>query len=100
MDQPQVRAWMFDLLAVCQMFQTSFSKSALEMAFNEGSRNVGLRLTADIMRVCPDNYVKMLREHKDKEHVDTVREDAAKRANGGDPGSGTGPEPGLAATDA
>jgi hypothetical protein len=52
------------------------------------------------MRVCPDNYVKMLREQKDKDHVDTVREDAAKRASGGDPGSGTGPEPGLAATDA
>jgi len=91
---------MYDLLATCQMFQTSFSKSALEMAFNEGARNVGLRITADIMRVTPDNYVKMLREQKDKDHADTVREDTAKRASGGDPGSGTGPEPGLALTDA
>lgn len=102
MSHQATRSWVYDLLTRCQMFQTSFSKSALEMAFNEGARNVGLRLTADLMRLCPDDYVKMLREQQETEHVDAVRENAEKRASGGepggefgDPGDGTGPEPGL-----
>lgn len=102
MSHEATRAWMYDLLARCQMYQSSFSKSALEMAFNEGARNVSLQLTADLMRLCPDDYVKMLREQQELDHVDAVRENAQKRAAGGEPGSefadpgdGTSIEPGL-----
>lgn len=64
MQHPETRAWMYQLLTLCGMYQSSFDRSALSMAFNEGARNVGLRVTADIMRVCPDNYTAMVREAK------------------------------------
>lgn len=66
MTHEQTRAWMYQLLATCRCYQTSFSKSALEMAFNEGARNVGLMLTDQIMRIAPDSYVQMVREAEDK----------------------------------
>jgi hypothetical protein len=62
MAHPQTRAWMYDLLSFCGMFKSSFDRSALSMAFNEGARNVGLRVTSDLMRVCPDGYTQMVRE--------------------------------------
>lgn len=62
MQHPQTRSWMYQLLSWCGMYQSSFDRSALSMAFNEGARNVGLRVTSEIMRVCPDSYVQMIRE--------------------------------------
>jgi hypothetical protein len=62
MSQPQTRAWLYNLLTDCNMYRTSFDRSALSMSFNEGARNVGLVITANIMRVCPESYAQMLRE--------------------------------------
>lgn len=64
MQHAETRAWMYALLEMCGMYHSSFDRSALSMAFNEGARNVGLRVTAEIMRVCPDNYTAMIREAK------------------------------------
>jgi hypothetical protein len=43
------------------------------MAFAEGERNISLRLLADINRVCPDQYVMMLRERHARELANTSR---------------------------
>lgn len=69
MQHPQTRKWIYDLLAVCNIYRTSFDRSALNMAFNEGARNVGLQITADIMRVVPDSYVQMIREAEAEKNV-------------------------------
>lgn len=66
MDTSQGRGWMWDILTATKVFQTVFSTRALEMAFNEGQRNVGLRLMADLMRVSPDQYITMARENGDR----------------------------------
>lgn len=66
MDLAEGRAWMWDLLASCHMFSTSFAKNSLEMAFAEGERNVGLRLMAAIQSKCPDLYIKMVQEQGEK----------------------------------
>lgn len=65
MEQKEIRKWMFELLSRCHMFQTSFSKSALEMAFMEGARNVGLQVQNDLVRVSPELYLKMMKEQQE-----------------------------------
>lgn len=62
MADPIGRAYIYDLLASCHVFQSSFSTNALGMAFSEGERNVGLQLTADFIAAAPDNYLLMLKE--------------------------------------
>jgi len=62
MQHPETRAWVYGLLANCGMFRSSFDRSALSMAFNEGQRNIGLGVTAEIMRVVPESYTQMVRE--------------------------------------
>jgi len=66
MDLEQGRLWMWNLLAACHVFSTSFAKNSLEMAFAEGERNVGLRLLAAINTACPDLYIKMVQEQGEK----------------------------------
>jgi hypothetical protein len=43
------------------------------MAFAEGERNVSLKLLADINRVCPDQYVLMLRERHARDLANASR---------------------------
>ncbi len=66
MQFQQGRRWIKELLVACHCFQTSFSKNALEMAFAEGQRNIGLQLLADITASCPEQYVTMLQEKYDE----------------------------------
>jgi len=67
MEQKEIRKWMFDLLAKCHMFQTSFDRSALSMAFHEGERNIGLQIQADLLRVSSKLYLAMLEEQEKKD---------------------------------
>lgn len=62
MERAEGRAWLWELLGFCGVFQSSFAPNALEMARREGQRNVGLRLLAEINRVAPDGYMQMLKE--------------------------------------
>lgn len=47
------------------VFDSSFSSNALTMSFNEGRRNEGLRLLAQVTSICPDRYNEMLKESKE-----------------------------------
>ena len=61
MSTPSGRLWMHGLLVECHAFATSFSRDALQMAFNEGERNIGIFLLTQIGRY-PDLYMAMMRE--------------------------------------
>jgi hypothetical protein len=63
MSTQQGREWFHDLLSSCHCFSTSFTGESLSMAFKEGERNIGLILTAQIMKASPDEFVTMLKEH-------------------------------------
>lgn len=82
MSDPQGREYLYDLLASLHIYSTSFSTDALIMAFNEGQRNVGIRLTADIVEAAPDMYLQMLKEYGN------VRQSNRKPASG----DGTDPD--------
>ena len=61
------RAWVLEILEQCHAFASSFTGNALQTAFAEGERNVGLRLLNDIMACCPDRYVEMMRERQSRD---------------------------------
>jgi hypothetical protein len=66
MSDSEGRAWMWDLLTECGVFHSSFSKDALEIAFAEGRRDIGLRRLAEINRLDPNLYAKMAVENTKK----------------------------------
>ncbi len=51
MSNADGRMWMWDLLTLCGVYHSSFSNEALVMAFNEGRRDTGNRLIAEINRL-------------------------------------------------
>lgn len=59
------RRFMWDLLARCGVFTSSFRTSA-EMAFLEGKRVIGLQMLERIHALCPERYVEMLNEAKER----------------------------------
>lgn len=49
--------WLFEMTG---LFHTSFDTDALRMAFNEGQRNVGIRVLADLTAAQPTAFAEML----------------------------------------
>jgi hypothetical protein len=64
MSVPEGRVWMWDFLSQCGVYHSSFSSDALMMAFNEGRRDMGNRLIAEINRLPggPELYRRMAAE--------------------------------------
>lgn len=71
------RGWMFRLLAACHIHQTTFTGNALLGAFKEGERNIGLMLETNLLRVCPDEFITMMREA----HARNLTDDTRRRRN-------------------
>ena len=65
MSNKRGRRFMARLLERAGVWRLSFNTNALTMAFNEGTRNEGLRLLAQIATHCPDRYTEMLKESKE-----------------------------------
>lgn len=62
MSSVEGRRWMHGFLARCKIGINAFSPDALVTAFQCGEQNVGNSYWSDLMRVCPDSYVEMMRE--------------------------------------
>jgi|SRR6476661_6502009 len=58
----QGRRFFWRYLGDCMVFQTCFDGSSRTF-FNEGQRNVGLMMLADINRVDPAAYTTMIKEN-------------------------------------
>lgn len=61
LDSKDSRAYLWDLLDFCGVGRTSFTGNSTTF-FNEGQRNVGLRIQADLTKHYPDSYLTMLKE--------------------------------------
>jgi hypothetical protein len=58
------RIWIWDHLSDCGLYRMSARSGDAHMTyFNEGERNVGLRLLAQLQRACPDLYALMTKEN-------------------------------------
>lgn len=75
------RRWVWDTLASCHCFVTTFNGDPYQSAFQEGQRAVGLAILADIMVHCPDLYIQAQRESN-------VRDTASERRSSQDPDGG------------
>ena len=58
------RRWVWWLLERCGVFRCSFTGDNATF-FNEGTRNVGLMVIADIHELCPAQFATMMTEAKD-----------------------------------
>lgn len=64
MQHQDGRLMMWDMLSECGVFQTTHQgESTHASAFNEGQRNVGLKLFLRLMKLCPDQYATMQKEN-------------------------------------
>ena len=62
MGEPAGRRFMWGLLGDCGLYAASFNNSGSITAFNEGKRDIGLRLLARITQDCPEQYLAMQAE--------------------------------------
>ncbi len=61
------RRVMWRLLEMAGVYRTSFDASNNRICFNEGRRDVGLHLIADVDEACPEALVLMSKEAKLRE---------------------------------
>ena len=61
------RAWMHDLLFGCGVFSTPFTGDDPRTNFNCGVQSVGLRHFGEVVAVCPDYYLLMMREANERD---------------------------------
>jgi len=63
LEKAEGRRFVWRILSQAGIFRTSFSPNALNMAFNEGGRNIGMIVLDDIMTATPDSFQRMQREY-------------------------------------
>lgn len=66
LGHPQGRRILNRILERTGVFRTSFNHSGSVMAFNEGRREVGLWVTAELSDASPDGFIKVLTERTKK----------------------------------
>lgn len=68
MSFEQGRAWLFDVLNFCHLFQNPFVAGGEDGAratdFKLGEFNIGLMILSDIQTAAPQDYLKMITENK------------------------------------
>ena len=62
MGSKRGRRIVWRLLDRAGVFRLSFNTNSMTMAFNEGNRNEGLRILAQIHTLCPELYPVMVKE--------------------------------------
>ena len=66
MESAQGRRVVYRYLGICGLYRTSFTGNNTTF-FNEGRRDIGLQLMADVQDSSPELYLKMLHEAKEAE---------------------------------
>jgi hypothetical protein len=60
------RRFVWRYLGLCRVFESSWSPSAA-IHFNEGQRDIGLRLLDDVTEANDESLIQMMREAKERE---------------------------------
>lgn len=64
MSLVQGRAWFYDFLVRCHIFNRSFDADPYVHAYKAGEVNIGLQLLDDIQTAAPEKYITMITENK------------------------------------
>lgn len=70
MTQKRARRYIWRQLEQAGVFRSSFTGDALQMAFFEGRREMGLRVLGLIHEHAPESYQLMLTEQNDRRNSD------------------------------
>lgn len=65
------REFLYDLLARCHVFQTSFASDPHLTAFRCGEHNVGLMLTAELIAASETGYLEVLKHGRRNDGPET-----------------------------
>jgi hypothetical protein len=65
MGSKRGRRIVWGVLSRAGVFRLSFSTNSMQMAFNDGAKNEGLRMLALVNATCPEQYVQMSKEAKE-----------------------------------
>lgn len=68
---PEGRRFIWRYIGISGVFKLSFTGNS-ETFFNEGQRNVGLKLIADVMEANPESYLQMTKEAEEEEKKTNV----------------------------
>lgn len=60
------RRFFWRLLGMCGVFRSSYSADASLMSFNEGRRDIGLHIQAEILEASTDAYLMMQNESREE----------------------------------
>jgi hypothetical protein len=63
MTFPEARAFVNRLLEKCGVYQTSYNAEALDMAYREGKRSIGLWILSQFNQ-CPNLYIELLKDER------------------------------------
>lgn len=66
MQHEQGRAWFYDILVRCHVFNRSFDQDPYVHAYKAGEVNIGLQILDDIQTSAAKNYIMMIEENKSK----------------------------------
>lgn len=64
MDHPAGRRFVTGLLDESGVFRTSFHTDPAVMAMREGRKQIGYRLTGDLLEFAPEGYMQLLKEYE------------------------------------
>lgn len=64
LSTPEGRRFIWGLLGFCRINESSYDPSGSKVYFQEGIRNVGLKVLADVHNANADAYVTMMKEAK------------------------------------
>lgn len=67
MSQAFGRRFVYRILEDAATMRTSWNPNFGQMAFAEGRKQVGYRLIEEIQRVCPEDYLTMMREAEEEQ---------------------------------
>lgn len=66
MNLAEGRAYFYDFLVRCHIFNRSFDQDPYVHAYKAGEVNIGLMLLDDIQTIAPSQYITMVSENKTK----------------------------------
>ncbi len=70
MDTIGGRRVVWGLLEAAKIFHPTFAQDPYLTAWQEGGRNLGLRILSDVMEACPDLYLKAQAEANQQQEQD------------------------------
>lgn len=92
MSTTQGRAWMWHHLSQANLFSPNTISDLRLSGIFDGERNFGLRLLADIMSTCPDQFIQAMREANVRDATSERR--SSPQHHGRDSGRETGADEG------